>query len=105
MKNYVLTKQAQEDINEILEFVLDHSQNEHGALVVLNYLHEAMADVGKNPNLGKYRKDLTDRPVKFYRKHKSHKYYILFNPTIQPIHIIRVASIRRDFARLLEEDQ
>ena len=99
----MLTKQAQEDINEILEFILARSENRHGALVVLNYLHEAMAD-SNNPNLGKYRKDLTDRPVKFYRKHKSHKYYILFNPTIKPTHIIRVASIRRDFARLLADD-
>jgi plasmid stabilization system protein ParE len=102
LKNYVLTEQAQEDINEILSYVLDH-ENQSGALTVLDYLHAAMEDVGNNPKLGNYRNDLTDRPVKFYRKHRSHIYYILFNPLIKPVPIIRIASTRRDFTRLLAE--
>jgi plasmid stabilization system protein ParE len=103
LKKYVLTQQAQEDIDEILEFILVQNQNPDGAIVVLNYLHEAMGKVGSNPNLGKYRKDLTNRQVKFYRKNKAHKYYILFDPLAKPVHIIRVASVSRDFTRLLEE--
>ncbi len=53
MKNYVLTERAQEDIQEILQFVLQRSESpRNAALVVLEYLHAAMEDVGTNPKLG-----------------------------------------------------
>ena len=103
MRTYQLTEQAQTDIEEILEFIAEHKKNPQGARVVLDYLHAAMSDVADDPNRGHYRRDLTNAPVKFYRKSKAHKYYLVFDPISRPVRILRIASVRRDFIRLLDE--
>jgi antitoxin ParD1/3/4/toxin ParE1/3/4 len=103
MRNYELTEVAQRDIDEILDFIAERKQNVEGAQVVLNYLHQAMQDMADDPNRGHYRRDLTDRPVRFYRKSKAHKYYLVFDPDTRPVRILRVASVRRDFVDLLEK--
>lgn len=103
MRNYELTEVAQSDIDEILDFIAERKQNVDGAQAVLDYLHAAMQDLAEDPNRGHYRRDLTDRPVKFYRKGKEHKYYLIFDPDTRPVRILRVASVRRDFVSLLEQ--
>ena len=102
MRNYRLTEQAQSDIDEIVDFIAHRKENPDGARVVLDYLHASMQEVADNSKLGHRRPDLTDKPVKFYRHNKDDKYYILFDPTAQPITILRVASVRRDFVSLLQ---
>ena len=102
MRTYQLTEQAQADIEEILDYIAERMENLDGAKVVLDYLHTAMQEVAEDPQRGHSRRDLTDRPVKFYRKSKEHKYYILYYPDAQPVLILRVASIRRDFVSLLQ---
>lgn len=103
MRNYELTELAQRDVDEILEFIAVRKGNPDGAQVVLDYLHSSMQALADNPNLGHFRVDLTDRPVKFYRGSKNHKYYIVFDPECSPIRILRVTSIRRDFVSLFED--
>ena len=102
MRSYLLTEQAQADIEEILDYIAERMANPDGAEVVLDYLHTAMQEVADDPKKGHARRDLTDRPVMFYRKSKEHKYYILYDPVARPVIILRVAGIRRDFVSLLQ---
>lgn len=102
MNSYELTEQAQQDIDELIDFIALRKNNPDGAEVVLDYLYASMQDLADNPNLGHFRRDLTDRPVKFYRRDKQHKYYLVFEPETVPLRIVRVAGVNRDFINLLD---
>ncbi len=103
MRNYQLTETAQADLEEIFDYIAGRMRNPDGAQVVLEYLYNAMQAVADNPGCGHERRDLTNRPVKFYRQCKEHKYYNIFDPNSQPITIVRVASVPRDFVSLLDQ--
>lgn len=102
MIGYQLTRAAQTDIEDIIDYICVTLQNPDGADVVLEYLYGAMQEVTEEPSRGHRRPDLMNRPVKFYRSSKKHKYYLIFDSETEPVTILRVASIRRDFLSLLE---
>lgn len=103
MSDYQLTELAQRDLEEIVDFIAGKLNNPDGAQVVLDYLYQAMEEVGARPTRGHIRPDLTNRPVRFYRKGKTQKYYLIYDPASRPLTILRTASVRRDFFSLLEE--
>ncbi|MBX3166874.1 MAG: type II toxin-antitoxin system RelE/ParE family toxin [Candidatus Eremiobacteraeota bacterium] len=103
MSDYQLTDLAQRDLEEIVDYIAGKLNNPDGAQVVLDYLYQAMEDIGERPSRGHARPDLTDRPVRFYRKSRAQKYYLIFDPSTRPVIILRIASVRRDFLGLLEE--
>jgi len=104
MSEYQLTERAQQDLDDIVDYIAGKMENPDGAEVVLEYLYQAMQEVADRPGRGHTRPDLTNRPVRFYRRDKAHKYYLIFDPGSRPITILRIASVRRDFLSLLDEE-
>lgn len=103
MSEFQLTELAQRDLEEIVDYIAGKLDNPDGAQVVLDYLYQAMEDIGERPSRGHARPDLTHRPVCFYRGSKAQKYYLIYDPGSRPVIILRIVHVRRDFFALLEE--
>jgi antitoxin ParD1/3/4/toxin ParE1/3/4 len=54
-----------------------------------------------NPQLGHKRDDLTRKAVRFW---SVYAYLVIYDPRIQPLHILRVLSGYRDIGTILEVD-
>ncbi len=96
MRNYQLTKLAEQDIEEIVVYIAE--ENPAAAYKLLDSFYRAMDLLSDNPCIGHYREDLTNQPVRFWSV-KSH-YLIIYRDT-SPIEIIRVLSGYRDIATIL----
>ena len=96
MRNYILTKLAQQDLEDIMAYIAE--KNPTAAYRLLDILYEAMDLLSDNPALGHYREDLTNQPVRFW---PVKKHYLVIYKDPQPIEIIRVLSGYRDIASIL----
>jgi len=92
----VLSIVAEQDIDEIITYLAQ--ENPVVAQTFLNALFDAMDNLAEYPELGHFREDLTDRPVKFW-PFKWH-YLIIYKPT-SPLEIVRVLSGLRDIISLI----
>jgi plasmid stabilization system protein ParE len=96
MKTYFLSSVAEQDIDEIVSYIIH--ENPNAALRLLDALYEAMDILAENPMLGHKREDLTDKPVRFW-PFKWH--YLIIYSDWAPIEIVRVLSGYRDISSLL----
>lgn len=97
MKRFLLTREAERDLDQIKHFLL----TETGPRVtrrVLQKLHLAMIFLAREPAAGHTREDLTDRPVKFWN---VYSYLLVYNPTTKPLVILRVLHGSRDVEGVL----
>ncbi len=97
MKPYLLTPEAEQDIDAIKVYLL----GEGGPPLVRHVLGKVAASfqfLGEMPGAGHNRMDLTSDPVKFWR---VFSYFVIYDPAPRPIHIIRVLHTSRDLAILL----
>ena len=62
-------------------------------------VREGIRFVGKNPNSGHVREDLTQEPVKFW---SVFSFIIVYNPVEKPVEIVRVFHGKRDVEEILE---
>ena len=97
MKSFVLTRPAERDLDQIKSYLVEKA-GPTIALRVLKDIRMAMALLGKEPDAGHVRDDLTDRPLKFW---PVYSYLIVYNPEPKPIQIIRVLHGMRDVASIL----
>jgi plasmid stabilization system protein ParE len=93
---YYLSPAAQQDINEIIDYLL--KENISAVDRFVDTLFDAMNKLAQNPNIGHWRQDLTDKQVKFWT-FKWH-YLIIYRP-IRPVEIIRILSGYRDIFNLI----
>lgn len=56
--------------------------------------------LAKRPDIGHFRRDLTDKPVRFFRVRMS--YLIVYNPAAEPLQIVRILHGARNLPTLLE---
>ena len=66
---------------------------------VTKEIHEAIVMLAQNPELGHVRKDLTSKSVRFW---PIYSYLIIYNPSTNPLEIVRILSGYRDLAMLLQ---
>jgi antitoxin ParD1/3/4/toxin ParE1/3/4 len=94
MKPYRLTVAAENDIFEIWTFIA--TDNLPAADRVESDILHACELVAERPNLGHFRRDLTDRPVRFYTVRGT--YLVVYDPASAPTMIVRVLHGARDAA-------
>ncbi len=97
MKRYSLTPAAKADLIEISEYIRFDSPG--AARRVLAEIRRSMRRLAEMPRIGHTRKDLTDKPVRFW---PIYSYLIVYRPETRPLQVIRVLHGARDVKRVLE---
>ena len=64
MNQYFLSSIAENDIDEIISYIA--LENQAAASKFLNKLFETFDMLSRNPMIGHTRKDITDKPVRFW---------------------------------------
>lgn len=98
MTRFVLTPLAKEDLDEIYEYI--RKDNPDAALRVLNSLRNAMRKLAEMPEMGHFRRDLSDEPFRFW---SVYSYLIIYAPESRPLQVVRVLHGARDIRSILEE--
>lgn len=96
MKRFVLTLLAEQDLNEIWEYIGDDSVE--AANRVLGKIEAAIYRLAEHPGLGHLREDLADSRHRFYL---VYFYLIVFRPGTDPLQIIRILHAARDVQTIL----
>ena len=96
MKGYVLSREAQQDLQEIRAYYLKQA-NARVARYVLGEITQAFRFLAATPGAGHARDDLTREPVKFW---PVFSYLIVYDPATQPLGIARVRHGNQDLATL-----
>ena len=96
MKGFVLTPRAKQDVNDLWDYIA--GDNVEGADRVLDALETAMAKLAKNPGIGHWREELTDKRHRFFL---VFSYLIVYRHETKPLQIIRVLHAARDVQNIL----
>ena len=86
MKRFVLTKPAERQLDAVKRYLIEKAGSTSAALL------------GRQPDTGHVREDLTSRPVKFW---PVYSYLIVYDPKTEPIQIVRVLHGNRDIEQVL----
>lgn len=100
MPRYLLTPEAERDLDHIREY-LARRGGPRVARYVLRELREAFRFLTSTPEAGHRREDLTDAPVKFWT---VFSYLVVYDPAARPIVILNILHGARDVPSLLDED-
>jgi toxin ParE1/3/4 len=96
MKRFVLTPRAEQDVNDIWEYIA--ADNLEAADRVLYALENAMIRLSKNPSMGHFREELADKRQRFFL---VYSYLIVYRHEAKPLQIIRVLHAARDVQSVL----
>jgi plasmid stabilization system protein ParE len=96
MSRFVLTPAADQDLNDIWDYIAADSVE--AANRVLNALEAAFQQLAEAPALGHYRQDLADKRHRF---NSVFSYLIVYRWETRPLQIIRVLHGARDVQGLL----
>ena len=97
---FILTPSAVRDLDEILEYVLEHG-GANPALHVHNRLYEGFSKVAAQPGIGHVRDDLADESLRVWA---ILSYLIIYSPETKPLQILRVIHGARDVPKAIEDD-
>lgn len=96
--SFVFSAEAEDDIWSIWQ----HLALEAGQSVA-NRIEATLFDkitlLAKRPQIGHWREDLTDQPVKFFA---VYSYLIIYRPETKPLEVVAVLHGRRDLAEVLK---
>jgi antitoxin ParD1/3/4/toxin ParE1/3/4 len=98
VKRYTLSPEATTDLTEIVSYISKYSGTAN-ARHVLRKIKAAIQFLMEKPQAGHIREDLTSAPVKFW---PVFSYLIVYNPSNDPLEIVRILHGRRDVVALLE---
>lgn len=96
MKRFVLTRQAEQDLNDIWDYLAAGSIEAAGR--VLDALEEAILRLSRNPGLGHWREDLADKRHRFYL---VYSYLIVYRHEQKPLPVVRILHAAQDVQKLL----
>jgi plasmid stabilization system protein ParE len=96
MKRFILTPRAKQDVNDIWDYIAN--EDIEAADRVLDALDNAMIKLAKNPGLGHWREELTDKRHRFLL---VYSYLIVYRHATKPLQIIRVLHAARDVLSML----
>jgi antitoxin ParD1/3/4/toxin ParE1/3/4 len=97
---FILTPSAARDLDEILEYVLEHG-GASPALHVHDRLYEGFSRVGFQPGIGHVRDDLADESLRVWA---VFSYLIIYRPETKPVQILRVIHGARDVPKALNDN-
>lgn len=92
MKSYRFAPAAKDDLFEIWAYIA--GDNPAAANRVEREILEACLRLAARPDLGHYRRDLTDKPARFFPMRGT--YLIVYDPATEPLEIIRILHGARD---------
>ncbi len=98
MSQYVLTREAESDLEAIEEYL--SGQSREAASRVLAEVREAMRRLAKMPDIGHLREDLADEPLCFWT---VYSYLIVYRPETKPLQVIRVLHGAQDVRAILDD--
>lgn len=96
MKLFVLTPQAEHDLNEIWDYIA--GGNIEAADRVLDVLDATFSKLVKTPGIGHKRDELADQRHRFFL---VYSYLIVYRYETNPLQIIRVLHAARDVQHIL----
>jgi antitoxin ParD1/3/4/toxin ParE1/3/4 len=96
MTGYVLSVDADSDLDEIWEYIA--ADNIDAADRWIGKLFDAFEALARTPGIGHRREDLTDYPVLFW---PVGSYLILYRAEHRPIEIVAVTQAQRDIPAFL----
>lgn len=97
MKRHILSPEVKQDVRDIRKYYLEKAGSRVARRVV-EEIDRACQFLGDVPGAGHSRQDLTDAPVKFWQ---VFAYFIIYDPSVQPVGIARVLHTSRDLETLL----
>jgi plasmid stabilization system protein ParE len=95
---YDVSAQAQDDLFEIWRRIAEDSVDLADRIEF--DFRELFESLGRMPGQGHTRKDLTQRPVRFF---PLHSFLVVYQPDVRPIRIMAVLRGRRNVKRVLKE--
>ncbi|MEW6304251.1 MAG: type II toxin-antitoxin system RelE/ParE family toxin [Verrucomicrobiota bacterium] len=99
MRSYRLTNAAEDDLFNIWAYIAE--DNPKAADRLEDDIFEACLQLARRPDLGHFRRDLTDKPVRFFPVRST--YLVVYDPAADPIQIIRILHGARNVAAELGE--
>jgi plasmid stabilization system protein ParE len=99
MAGFRFTPEAAADLFEIWSYIA--SDNTEAAERVEAAIYEACSFVAHAPLSGRVRKNLTNRPVRFWTIQRFPNYIVVYRPDTRPLQVIRILHSKRDIPRIL----
>ncbi len=94
---YILSRAAENDIGEIIEYFVE--RNIQAAHIFVDSLYDTMDFLAENPEVGHNRLDLVEnQQIKFWT---FQWHYLIVYKSSDPVEIVRVLSGYRDIAQLV----
>lgn len=97
MSGFVVTPEARDDLQEIWSYIAGH--NLEAADGIEADIKAACAWLAAKPGRGHFRRDLTDKPLRFWTVRK--RYVVVYDPETTPLEIIRILHGARDMETIL----
>lgn len=92
MKSYRFTPAAAGDLSDIWAYIA--ADNPEAADRVEEEILQACVRLAARPDLGHFRRDLTDKAVRFYPVRGT--YRVVYDPMPEPLEVIRILHGARD---------
>jgi plasmid stabilization system protein ParE len=91
MAGYFLVRDAEMDLDAILDYIADDSVE--SAVRGQERFLEVFRMLAENPNAGHFREDLTKRPVRFF---PVYSYMVVYLTETSPVEIVRILGMAQD---------
>lgn len=95
---YVLAPEAAADLIQIWLYIKKQTSVDVADRVE-SVIRERIVFLANNPGAGHWRKNLTDKPVKFF---PVYSYLIIYRPNTNPLQVVSIIHGRRDVERILQ---
>jgi plasmid stabilization system protein ParE len=99
MTSYQFTPEATTDLSEIWDFIALDSVEAAGR--VESAIFQACELLGRAPMLGHSRRELTKLPLRFWPVRGYSNYLIVYDPSPQPIRVVRIIHGARNLPEIL----
>ena len=101
MTRYNLTETAEEELREILRYLMDRDGPARTMHVHQKFL-QAFEILTHSPGLGYHRPALTGNSLRWW---PVFRYLVLYDPGIEPLTILRILHRARDLDRIFTEEK
>ena len=98
MSRYLLTEQAERDLNEIWVHIAEQSFETADAVVA--EIRAALELLASSPGIGHRRRDVRNPRFRFWR---ANRFIIAYYRDTQPLQIIRIVGGHRDFRSIFRQ--
>jgi antitoxin ParD1/3/4 len=101
--HYRLSKRAVDDLDSIWSYIAADSVD--AANRVESAILAAFEKLGRFPNIGSKRTDVTDKPVRFWTVTRFPNFIVVYRPETTPIHVLTVIHGMRDAKAILNDPE